>query len=101
MDKKAFNPDTRYTLVHRDATGRSRPMNIYAYRAYAEFLVARDLSGAGLLRKIPYGEIERIVRAEPVAPEARYLLPAGILDERNWRDRAAMQHYATSPGRGK
>jgi hypothetical protein len=101
MDKQAFKPDTRYTLVHRDPAGRVRPLNVYVYRAYDQFLVARDLTGAGLLRRIPYGEIERIVLEAPVPPEARYFLPAGILDERNWRDREAMQHYATSPGRGK
>jgi hypothetical protein len=101
MDKQAFKPDTRYTLACRDAHGRVRPLNVYVYRLYEQFMVAREAGATGLVRRIDYDDVERIVRESGVAPEERYLLPAGILDEKNWRDRSVMQHHASAPGRGK
>jgi hypothetical protein len=99
--KQSFKPDTRYTLTWKGETGRERALNVYVYRVYDSFMVARETSGPGLLRKIAYADVARIVREQPVAPADRYSLPAAVLDEKNWRDRAVMQHYATSPGRGK
>ncbi len=101
MDKQDFKPDTRYTLACRDAQGRVRPLNVYVYRVYDKFMVARDAGASGLVRKIGYDEVERIVRATEVAPAARFFLPAGVLDEKSWGDRSVMQHYASAPGRGK
>lgn len=101
MDKQAFKPDTRYTLACRDAGGRVRPLNVYVYRVYDRFMVARDAGAAGLVRRIDYDDVERIVAASEVAPAARFFLPAGVLDEQSWRDRREMQHYASAPGRGK
>jgi hypothetical protein len=71
------------------------------YRLYEQFMVAREAGATGLVRRIDYDDVERIVRESGVAPEERYLLPAGILDEKNWRDRSVMQHHASAPGRGK
>ena len=101
MDKQAFKPDTRYTLACRDAQGRVRPLNLYVYRVYDQFMVAREAGASGLVRKVAYDAVERIVKETGVAPEARFFLPAGVLDEKNWRDRSVMQHYASAPGRGK
>ena len=101
MDKSHFASDTRCTLVLRDAAGKSRPANVYVYRAYDAFLVVRAQGEDGLVRKIPYEAVERIVSSVEVAPAGRYALPAAMLDEKTWRDRASMQHYASSPGRGK
>lgn len=101
MGKQDFAPDTRYTLTWRDERGRERPLNIYVYRTYDGFMVARETSGAGLVRKIAYADVVRVVLAQPVPPAARYFLPAAVLDEKNWRDRTTMQHYATAPGLGK
>ena len=101
MDRQAFQPDTRYTLVCRDAQGRTRPLNVYVYRVYEKFMIVREAGAAGLVRKIPFDDVERIVKESAVAPESRYFLPAGVLDEKNWRDRSEMQHYASAPGRGK
>ena len=64
-------------------------------------MVARSTSGDGLVRKMNYADIERIVDQTPVPAAERYLLRAAVLDEKNWRARTVMQHYATSPGRGK
>lgn len=101
MDKSHFTPDTRYTLALRDERGKPRPANLYVYRVYDQFMVARATSGDGLLRKIAYADVERIVDATPVPAAERYFLPAAVLDEKSWRDRSVMQHYASSPGRGK
>jgi hypothetical protein len=100
MDKNDFQPDTRYTITWRDLQGCTRPATIYVYRAHGEFLVAR-LGGDGLLRKITYPEVLKIVTAEPVAPGDRSFVPAAMLDEKTWRDRTVMQHASGSPQRGK
>jgi len=101
MDKSKFSADTRYTLTLRDAQGRSRAANVYVYRVYETFVVARATSGDGLLRKISYSDVERIVDARPVAADDRYALPAALLDEKNWRDKNEMQVYSSSAARGK
>jgi len=101
MDKAAFKADTRYTLTWRDGTGRERPLNVYVYRVYEKFMIVRETSGPGLVRKVAYDDVTRIVHEAPVAPEARYFLPAAVLDEKNWRERTEMQHYASAPGLGK
>ncbi len=101
MDKSSFKPDMRYTLTLRDERGKARPANLYVYRVYEKFVVARSTSGDGLVRKVNYSDIERIVDETAVSPADRYFLPAAVLDEKNWRDRTVMQHYASSPGRGK
>jgi hypothetical protein len=101
MDKAAFSADTRYTLTWKDETGRERPLNVYVYRLYGTFMIVRETSGPGLVRKVAFEDVVRIVREMPVAPAARYFLPAAVLDEKNWRDRTVMQHYASAPGLGK
>ncbi|MDH5536441.1 MAG: hypothetical protein OEZ08_12860 [Betaproteobacteria bacterium] len=101
MDKNDFQPDTRYTITWGDRQGGSRPATIYVYRAHSEFLVARLVGGDGLLRKITYAEVLKIVAAEPVAPGDRSFVPNAMLDEKTWRDRSVMQHAAGSPQRGK
>lgn len=101
MNKDAFKPDTRYTLTCKDERGRVRPLNLYVYRVYDKFMVARETSGSGLLRRIGYEDIERIVDEKPVAEADRFYIPAQTLDEKNWRDRTVMEHYASAPGRGK
>jgi hypothetical protein len=101
MDQAAFKADPRYTLTWKDATGRERPLNVYVYRVHEKFMVVRETSGSGLVRKIVFDDVLKIVHETSVAPEARYLLPAAVLDEKNWRDRDVMQHYASAPGLGK
>ncbi len=101
MDKTSFKPDTRYTLTLRDAAGKARPVKVYVYRVYDKFMVARATSGDGLLRKVPYDSVERIVDETPVAGAERFMLPAALLDEKGWKDKDVMQVYASAPGRGK
>jgi len=101
MDKSGFKPDTRYVLTVYDAKHTPRPANVYVYRVYDKFMLARSTSGDGLLRKIAYDDIERIVEQAAVPEAERYALPAEMLDEKSWNDRSEMQLYASSPGRGK
>jgi hypothetical protein len=101
MDKSDFQPDTRCTLVLRDAEGNVRPCTVYVFRIYDAFMIARPAGGDALLRKIAYPDVVRIVSADPVAPADRFMVPAALLEEETWRDRDVMSHYATSPARGK
>jgi hypothetical protein len=60
------------------------------------------LTGAdGLLRKITYPEILKIVAAKEVGPDQRYCVSSQLLDEQTWRDRVVMAHYSSSPRLGK
>ena len=52
MDKSDFKPDTRCTITWQAPDGRVQPANIYIYRVYEHFLVARLTGANGLLRKI-------------------------------------------------
>lgn len=101
MDKTDFSPDTRYTLTWREAGGRARPLNVYVFRTYETFMVGRETSGPGLLRRISYAEVERIVQAQAAEPADRLAVPAALLDEKSWRDRTELQHYSSSPALGK
>jgi hypothetical protein len=101
MTKDDFKPDTRYTLTCRDESGRAKPLNLYVYRVYDKFMIARETSGGGLLRRVGYDSVERIVHEHPVPPAERFFIPGAVLDEKNWRDRAEMQLYSSAPGRGK
>ncbi len=101
MDKNDFKPDTRYTIAWRDPDGKVQPANIYVYRVFDSFLVARLTGADGLLRKITYPEILKIVLAKEVEPNQRYAVPGPLLDEKTWRDRVVMAHYSSSPRLGK
>jgi hypothetical protein len=101
MDKSAFKPDCRYTVAWRDAGGRVRPANLYVYRTYDKFMIARMLGGDGLLRKIAYQDVEKIVREQAVGVQEQFYIPAAVLEEKVWQDRSVMQRYSSSPDLGK
>jgi hypothetical protein len=101
MDKNAFHPDTRYTITWQDPEGRVQAANIYVFRVHDDFMVTRLTGADGLLRKISFAEVLKIVKEEPVAPQARLFVPAALLDAKVWRDRVTMQHTGGSPQRGK
>lgn len=101
MDKNSFKPDTRYTITWRDPQGALRPANLYVYRVYDQFLIARMTNGDGLLRKIAYGDVTKIVREQPVSPQDHFFIPAAVLEEKEWRDRSVMERYSSSPNLGK
>jgi hypothetical protein len=101
MEKQDFKPDTRYTISWRNPAGKVLPAQIYVYRAHDNFMVARMTSEAGVLRRIGYDEVLRVAKESPVEPVARLGLPAALLDEKFWRDRVTLDHYASSPATGK
>lgn len=101
VDKSAFKEDTRYTITWREPGGKLRPANIYVFRLYGNFMVARMTQGDGLLRKIAYEDVAKIVREKPVDKNERYFVPAAMLEESAWRDVSVMEHYSTSPRLGK
>lgn len=101
MKKEDFKPHTRYTVTWRDTHGKLRPANLYVYRLYDDFLVARLTQNDGLLRKFSYDEIVKIVKATPVREADRFVLPDALLKEKVWATRTKMEQYATSPHIGK
>lgn len=101
MEKKDFQQDTRYVVTMRDAEGKLRPARMYVYRLYDDFMIARYTTGDGLLRKIKYEDIAKIVKVQPVAAQDRFFIPEAVLQEKAWKDRDSMFRYSTSPHMGK
>lgn len=101
MEKKDFSPDTRYTITLRDASGRLRPANIYVFRLYDDFMIARATDKDGLLRKIKYMDVTKIVKTIQVPKESRFSVADAILAEKAWVERTQMERYSSSPGAGK
>jgi hypothetical protein len=101
MDKNDFKPDVRYTLTWRDEHARLRPLNVYCFRTYETFLVGRETSSPGLLRRIAYADVAKIVDARAAAPEDRLAVPGALLDEKHWQDRTVLEHYSSRPAFGK
>lgn len=101
MEKKDFSPDIRYTITLRDASGRLRPANIYVFRLYNDFMIARMTDKEGLLHKIKYIDITKIVKTVPVPKENRFSIADAILMEKVWTERTRMERYSSSPAAGK
>lgn len=101
MNKLDFTEHNRYTVTLRDSDGRLRPANLYVYRLYDQFMVARMTDHAGLLCRVDYADIVKIVRQAPVAKEDQYLIPDAVLKESTWLERKFMDRYSTSPHIGK
>ncbi len=100
MNKTRFQPHTAYTVTLAATLERPRPANIYVYRAYEAFLVVRE-SSDGMLRKLPYENVARIVSESAIPPERRYHVPDALLDEKFWCSRSSLEHYSSSPHAGK
>lgn len=101
MDKSAFKTDTRYAVTWRESSSKLRPANLYIYRLYEKFMIARMTDQGGLLHKIPYEDIVKIVMETPVAKQDQFYIPAAVLDEKTWKDRTTMERYSSSPHMGK
>ncbi|ANB01226.1 hypothetical protein [Ectothiorhodospira sp. BSL-9] len=104
MDKKAFAVDTQYAVTLRDATGRLRPANLYVHQLFDQDMIARRTDGgaqSGLLFKIPYKDVARVVRTVPVSDKKRFMLPEAMLKPKLWENRSSMAAYSSSPGLGK
>lgn len=101
MNRQDFEQHTRYTVTLRDASGRLRPANLYVYRLYDRFMIARATDQAGLLYRIDYDDITKVVKQQVVPREDQYLIPEAVLKESMWTDRTVMHRYSTSPHMGK
>ena len=101
MKKDDFKPDPRYTVAWRDHDGKVRPANLYVYRLYDTFMVARKTDHSGFLYKIGYDQVLKIVKEIPVSEEMRFRIPDAVLKESSWADRTVMERYSTSPALGK
>jgi len=101
MDKNDFKTDTRYTITWQRPGGRAVPARIYVHRAYDTFMIARIAGADGKLRKITYPEVLKRIAEEAVDPAEMRPLPAALLDEKTWKNRDELEHYSSSPRRGK
>lgn len=101
MEQSDFQSDTHYTVTWQRADGSVVPASFYVHRLHPAWMIVRMSGADAALRRIAYGEILKIVEARAVPPEQRRSVPAALLDEKIWRDRSEMAHYASSPARGK
>lgn len=101
MDQKDFKEHTRVTVTWRDENGKLRPGNFYVYKLFKDSMLVRARDKDGLLRKLPYADVLKIVKKEEVNPEFRFMLPPALLDEKLWKSRTIMQHSSSSPNLGK
>ncbi len=101
MDKSSFKENTRYTVALRAADGKLRPANIYVYKLFETSMIARMTDSGGLLHKIAYENVTKIVKEKAVDHENQFSIPAAVLDEKVWKDRTVMERYSSSPHMGK
>lgn len=101
MNKSNFQENTRYAITLKDESGRLRPANVYVYKLHDGFMIARFTDKSGMLNKIPYENVTKIVKTVEVAPEARFLVPDILLSAKTWQSRTSMQAYSSSPRVGK
>ena len=101
MNKDDFKPHTRYTVTRRDEQGKLVPANMYVYKLYDAFMIVRLTNGAGLLMKMAYDDVVRIVKTREVPKEDQFYVPEAILKESVWASRTSMMRYSTSPHMGK
>lgn len=101
MKKEDFAAHTRYTVTWKDPEGKLRPANIYVYKLYDGFMIARMTDKAGQLRKFGYDEIVKIVKAHPIPATDQFHIPEGILKEKVWATRTTMERYSSAPNFGK
>ncbi|MGC8504937.1 MAG: hypothetical protein ACP5MM_09105 [Acidithiobacillus sp.] len=101
MNRSDFKEHMRMTVTWRDKDGKLRPGNFYIYALFNDAMIVRATDKDGLLRKLAYADVLRIVKSQDVAPQDRYLIPDEILKEVNWKDREFMERYSSSPHRGK
>lgn len=101
MEKNDFHENVRYTVTWRDAGGKLRPANIYVMKRFEESMIVRQTEKEGLLRKIKYTDVVKIVKSAAVAVQDRCYVPEAVLHERNWKDRTEIQHYSSASHTGK
>ncbi|AHE97498.1 hypothetical protein [Thioalkalivibrio paradoxus] len=103
MEKRAFRPDGHYAVTLRSRGGQLCPANLYVHRVENGYMIARHTSGQniGLLVKLRYDDVVRIVRTHPVLDRKRFMLPEALLKPQLWESRDSMRTYPSAPGLGK
>lgn len=101
MLKEDFNENYRYTITLRNSEGKLCPANIYVYKLFNTAMIARMTDKGGLLHKIAFDDVMKIVKHHAVDKEDQYSIPAAVLDEKIWKDRTVMERYSSSPHMGK
>ncbi len=103
MDKNSFAVDHHYTVTLREAGDKLRPANLYVHQLADAYMIARRTDGtrSGLLFKINYDDIQRVVKELDVVSEKRFQLPQALLHPKIWAERDVFNAYASGPGLGK
>jgi hypothetical protein len=101
LNKSKFQENTRYAITLKDESGRLRPANVYVYKLHDDFMVVRFTDKSGMLHKVPYGDVTKIVKTTEVEPDARFMVPDVLLSAKTWQSRTSMQAYSSSPRVGK
>jgi len=103
VDKSAFSKDGHYAVTLRSPDGRLRPANIYVHRTEDGYMIARHTSGpdVGLLIKLGYDSVVKIVRTHPVLDRKRFMIPEAMLKPQLWETHDTMRTYSSAPGLGK
>lgn len=101
MDRNDFQEDTRVTVTYKDDKGKLRPGNFYIHKLFDDFMIVRSTDHDGLLHKMGYDQVVKIIKSKPVDREHLYYVPEDMLQEHVWQDRDTLFHYASGPGRGK
>ncbi len=101
MLKEDFEENTRYALTVRRKSGKLQPANVYVYRRFDEFMIVRNTQNSGLLEKLCYGDVEKIVRSTAVPPAKQFAMPEALLQAKFWAEREFVEAYSSSPSVGK
>jgi len=100
MEKKDFKENTRCTLTAK-IDGKLRPTNVYILKLFKENMIVRLTDKEGILRKMAYDDVSKIVASHDVSEQNHYSAPEAVLLEKHWQDRVEMQHYGTASHMGK
>ena len=101
MDRNDFQEDTRVTATYKDDKGKLRPGNFYIHKLFDEFMIVRSTDSDGLLHKMNYDQVIKVIKSKAVDREHLYYVPEDMLQKHVWQDRDTLFHYASGPGRGK
>jgi len=101
VEKSNFQQDTRYTVTLRDSEGKLRPSSFYVLALHDDGMIARLTEREGILRKISYADVVKIVKQQSVSAQNRFCVPSALLSAKHWANKTEIQHYSSSPHMGK
>lgn len=100
MEKKDFHENMRYTLT-LTMDDKLRALNVYVMKLHGDSMIVRITEKEGILKKIPYANVHKIVKFAEVAAQDQFHVPQAMLTEKNWEGRSEMQHYSSASHMGK